>query len=286
MLRSRVNCRVICELPKLDTEVICASDGICPNCRSSGVVTAEAIVSALAPGSASRRRSSGSRPAAAPRPAAAGSRASPRAQADHQQRRRDRAADEGSEMLIVRPCALASPARRRAGPACPSPRRAPARCLAARAACRELARPAGAAFCPSTTTLLADVEPLWRSPRCRPRSSRSRSARPRPCRPSDHVGERAPAVRAAPPARGRPRALRVVKEEPRLHELVRPEQALVGFGKIAFSRIVAVDGLIWLSMSASSPSSSWVRRRGCRPRPELAPPSGCGDAAAGRPAAT
>ncbi len=51
MLRSRVNCSVICELPKLDTDVICESDGICPNCRSSGVVTAEAIVSALAPGS-------------------------------------------------------------------------------------------------------------------------------------------------------------------------------------------------------------------------------------------
>ena len=51
MLRSSSNCRVICEEPKLDTEVICESDGICPNCRSSGVVTAEAIVSALAPGS-------------------------------------------------------------------------------------------------------------------------------------------------------------------------------------------------------------------------------------------
>ena len=51
MLRSSVNCSVICELPKLDTDVICASDGIWPNCRSSGVVTAEAMVSALAPGS-------------------------------------------------------------------------------------------------------------------------------------------------------------------------------------------------------------------------------------------
>ncbi len=50
MLRSRLNCSVICELPKLDTEVICARAGICPNCRSSGVVTAEAMVSALAPG--------------------------------------------------------------------------------------------------------------------------------------------------------------------------------------------------------------------------------------------
>ena len=51
MLRSSVNWSVICELPKLDTDVICASDGICPNWRSSGVVTADAIVSALAPGS-------------------------------------------------------------------------------------------------------------------------------------------------------------------------------------------------------------------------------------------
>ena len=50
MLRSRSNWSVICELPKLDTLVICVSDGICPNCRSSGVVTADAIVSALAPG--------------------------------------------------------------------------------------------------------------------------------------------------------------------------------------------------------------------------------------------
>src|SRR5438552_11462300 len=50
MLRSSSNCRVICEVPKLEIEVICASAGICPNCGLSGVVTAEAIVSALAPG--------------------------------------------------------------------------------------------------------------------------------------------------------------------------------------------------------------------------------------------
>ncbi len=41
---------MICEVPKLETDVIWVSDGICPNWRSSGVVTAEAIVSALAPG--------------------------------------------------------------------------------------------------------------------------------------------------------------------------------------------------------------------------------------------
>ena len=51
MLRSSSNCKVTCEKPKLDTDVISDSDGICPNWRSSGVVTAEAMVSALAPGS-------------------------------------------------------------------------------------------------------------------------------------------------------------------------------------------------------------------------------------------
>ncbi len=51
MLRSRLNCSVICELAALDTDVSWASDGICPSWRSSGVVTAETIVSALAPGS-------------------------------------------------------------------------------------------------------------------------------------------------------------------------------------------------------------------------------------------
>ena len=50
MSRSRVNCRVICELAALETEVRWASEGIWPSWRSSGVVTAETIVSALAPG--------------------------------------------------------------------------------------------------------------------------------------------------------------------------------------------------------------------------------------------
>ena len=35
----------------LESEVIWVSEGICPNCRSRGVVTEEAMVSALAPGS-------------------------------------------------------------------------------------------------------------------------------------------------------------------------------------------------------------------------------------------
>ncbi len=52
MLRSSVNWRVICELVALLTLVICASEGICPNCRSSGAVTLEAIVWAEAPGKA------------------------------------------------------------------------------------------------------------------------------------------------------------------------------------------------------------------------------------------
>jgi hypothetical protein len=50
MLRSRSNCSVICDDPRLDTLVIWVSAGICPSCRSSGVVTADDIVSALAPG--------------------------------------------------------------------------------------------------------------------------------------------------------------------------------------------------------------------------------------------
>ena len=51
MLRSSANCSVTCELPKLETEVIEVSEGIWPNCRSSGVVTVAAMVSPLAPGS-------------------------------------------------------------------------------------------------------------------------------------------------------------------------------------------------------------------------------------------
>ena len=44
------NSSVTTDPPPEETEVICARAGICPNCRSSGVVTAEAMVSALAPG--------------------------------------------------------------------------------------------------------------------------------------------------------------------------------------------------------------------------------------------
>ncbi len=38
------------EPPPLLTEVICFSPGICPNCRSSGAVTDEAITSGPPPG--------------------------------------------------------------------------------------------------------------------------------------------------------------------------------------------------------------------------------------------
>ena len=51
MSRSSVNCSVISDVAALLTDVSCASDGICPSCRSSGVVTADTMVSALAPGS-------------------------------------------------------------------------------------------------------------------------------------------------------------------------------------------------------------------------------------------
>jgi hypothetical protein len=41
---------VISELPWLLVEVIWLSPGTCPNCRSSGAVTDDAITSGLAPG--------------------------------------------------------------------------------------------------------------------------------------------------------------------------------------------------------------------------------------------
>src|SRR2546430_11219773 len=51
MLRSRVNCSVMLVLPRLDDEVIWSTPAIVENCFSSGVATADAIVSGLAPGS-------------------------------------------------------------------------------------------------------------------------------------------------------------------------------------------------------------------------------------------
>ena len=51
MSRSRLNCSVTWLSPNELCDDMAASDGICPNCRSSGAVTRVAIVSGLAPGS-------------------------------------------------------------------------------------------------------------------------------------------------------------------------------------------------------------------------------------------
>ena len=51
MSRLRSNCSVIWLIPNELDEVIDCSDGICPNWRSSGAVTSDAMVSGLAPGS-------------------------------------------------------------------------------------------------------------------------------------------------------------------------------------------------------------------------------------------
>src|SRR5271154_607131 len=50
MFRLRSNCRTIPVEPNWLTEVIWLMPAIRPNCRSSGVATAEAMVSGLAPG--------------------------------------------------------------------------------------------------------------------------------------------------------------------------------------------------------------------------------------------
>src|SRR5262249_2994803 len=50
MSRFRSNCSVIPVLPSVEVEVICVTPAMRPNWRSSGVATAEAIVSGLAPG--------------------------------------------------------------------------------------------------------------------------------------------------------------------------------------------------------------------------------------------
>ena len=49
-LSSKLNCSVMTELPPELVEVICFSPGICPNWRSNGAVTEDAITSGLAPG--------------------------------------------------------------------------------------------------------------------------------------------------------------------------------------------------------------------------------------------
>src|SRR5438045_5415567 len=52
MSRARSNCSVIVVAPRSDVDVISVTPAMRPNWRSSGVATAEAIVSGLAPGSA------------------------------------------------------------------------------------------------------------------------------------------------------------------------------------------------------------------------------------------
>src|SRR5437879_13169274 len=49
MLRSRVNCSVMLVLPRLDEEGIWSTPAMVENCFASGVATAAAIVSGLAP---------------------------------------------------------------------------------------------------------------------------------------------------------------------------------------------------------------------------------------------
>ncbi len=51
MLRSSVNCSVIVACPSVDVDVIESMPAMVENCFSSGVATAEAMVSGLAPGS-------------------------------------------------------------------------------------------------------------------------------------------------------------------------------------------------------------------------------------------
>src|SRR6202050_5659996 len=50
MSRVRSNCRVMLVEPSELDEVICVTEAMRPNCRSSGVAMADAMVSGLAPG--------------------------------------------------------------------------------------------------------------------------------------------------------------------------------------------------------------------------------------------
>ena len=50
MFRFKSNCRVMLVDPSVLDDVISVTAAIRPNCRSSGVATAEAMVSGLAPG--------------------------------------------------------------------------------------------------------------------------------------------------------------------------------------------------------------------------------------------
>ena len=50
MFRLSTNWSVMTELPPELVDVICWRPGTCPNCRSSGAVTEDAMTSELAPG--------------------------------------------------------------------------------------------------------------------------------------------------------------------------------------------------------------------------------------------
>ncbi len=50
MFKSSVNCKVMTDAPEELVEVIWFSPGTCPNWRSNGAVTEDAITSGLAPG--------------------------------------------------------------------------------------------------------------------------------------------------------------------------------------------------------------------------------------------
>ena len=250
MSRSSVNCSVICDVAALLTDVSCASDGICPSWRSSGVVTADTIVSALAPGSSVvtddrrvvdlRQRRDRQLPVADD----AGDE-----HADHQQRRADRPADERLGDVHFGSLRSRAASRRRR-------RRDPRRCRPP----RRRRRPAGARvtrapgrswFCPSVTTSSPASSPLPMSASVALDACRSGSASPAPCRRRRPRRRTSPAGRAGPPPPARPARPSCMPSRSRVFTNWLGHSVCAGLGKIAFRRIVAVFWLIWLSTSAS-----------------------------------
>ncbi len=117
MLRSSVNCSVIWVWPMPLTEVIESSDGIVENCFSSGVATADAIVSGEAPGNVALTWIVGK--STFGRSDTGSSRYATDAEhedADHDQRRHDRAGvTKISETFIVDACSKSRRRHRFAG---------------------------------------------------------------------------------------------------------------------------------------------------------------------------
>ena len=95
-MRLRSNCSVIWVKPLPLLLVICGRPGIWPNCRSSGVATEDAVVSASAPGSCAETWIVGQAHVRQRRHRQlhVGDRRPSDDDRDHQQRGRDRAADE------------------------------------------------------------------------------------------------------------------------------------------------------------------------------------------------